>query len=229
MHPRPHLSPAAEKPGQARQRAPGLRCVHHDARRAEVLPDLHPLRGQRLWRGSAVTIGRHPGNLPRRWRSCDTRALTSWLLPPLQGKRAALRSSTIMIRQPLQRYGGMQASDIDIYRREIRYTTNLMVRSSLLAGWGSSTWGLPTLRPLLAGRQQLGSPAGAVAVGCTNTTGGARSHPVGNTSSGLACTDVRRWLDASARAVAVHAGTAWRHLSSSHPCTMRACGVWGGV
>lgn len=42
------------------------------------------------------------------------------------GKRAALRSSTIMIRQPLQRYSGLQASDIDIYRREIRYTTNLM-------------------------------------------------------------------------------------------------------
>jgi len=51
--------------------------------------------------------------------------------PPLfgpQGKRAALRSSTIMIRQPLQRLSGMQASDIDIYRRVTREKTHVMVR-----------------------------------------------------------------------------------------------------
>jgi ATP-dependent Clp protease protease subunit len=47
--------------------------------------------------------------------------------PPPQGKRAALRSSTIMIRQPLQRLAGMQASDIDIYRRVTREKTMLMV------------------------------------------------------------------------------------------------------
>jgi hypothetical protein len=46
----------------------------------------------------------------------------------LQGKRAALRSSTIMIRQPLQRLAGMQASDIDIYRRVTREKTQTMVR-----------------------------------------------------------------------------------------------------
>jgi ATP-dependent protease ClpP protease subunit len=47
---------------------------------------------------------------------------------PQQGKRAALRSSTIMIRQPLQRLSGMQASDIDIYRRVTREKTHTMVR-----------------------------------------------------------------------------------------------------
>jgi hypothetical protein len=46
----------------------------------------------------------------------------------LQGKRAALRSSTLMIRQPLQRLSGMQASDIDIYRRVTREKTATMVR-----------------------------------------------------------------------------------------------------
>lgn len=48
----------------------------------------------------------------------------------LQGKRAALRSSTLMIRQPLQRLAGMQASDIDIYRRVTREKTSVMVRVS---------------------------------------------------------------------------------------------------
>jgi predicted alpha/beta-fold hydrolase len=46
-----------------------------------------------------------------------------------KGKRAALRSATIMIRQPLQRLAGMQASDIDIYRRVTREKTTLMVRA----------------------------------------------------------------------------------------------------
>ena len=45
-----------------------------------------------------------------------------------KGKRAALRSATVMIRQPLQRLAGMQASDIDIYRRVTREKTALMVR-----------------------------------------------------------------------------------------------------
>jgi hypothetical protein len=55
------------------------------------------------------------------------------MLLRLQGKRAALRSSTLMIRQPLQRLSGMQASDIDIYRRVTREKTANMVRA------GSST------------------------------------------------------------------------------------------
>jgi ATP-dependent Clp protease protease subunit len=38
------------------------------------------------------------------------------------GQRAALPSASIMIRQPLQRFTQMQASDIDIYRNEIRKT-----------------------------------------------------------------------------------------------------------
>ncbi|KIZ04994.1 ATP-dependent Clp protease, protease subunit [Monoraphidium neglectum] len=46
----------------------------------------------------------------------------------LCGKRAALRSTTIMIRQPLQRLSGMQASDIDIYRRVTREKTGLMAK-----------------------------------------------------------------------------------------------------
>lgn len=45
-----------------------------------------------------------------------------------KGKRAALRSSTLMIRQPLQRLAGMQASDIDIYRRVTREKTALMAK-----------------------------------------------------------------------------------------------------
>ncbi len=46
---------------------------------------------------------------------------------PSQGKRASLRSSTIMLRQPLQRLGGMQASDIDIYRKITREKSQTMV------------------------------------------------------------------------------------------------------
>lgn len=49
------------------------------------------------------------------------------------GKRAALRSATIMIRQPLQRLSGMQASDIDIYRKVTRDKTSTMVRA-LMSG-----------------------------------------------------------------------------------------------
>lgn len=51
----------------------------------------------------------------------------------VQGKRAALRSSTIMIRQPLQRLSGMQASDIDIYRRVTREKTHTMVSAAAAA------------------------------------------------------------------------------------------------
>ena len=36
------------------------------------------------------------------------------------GKRGALPSATIMLRQPMQRFDQMQASDIDIYRNELR-------------------------------------------------------------------------------------------------------------
>ena len=36
------------------------------------------------------------------------------------GMRGALPSATIMIRQPIQRLNQMQASDIDIYRNELR-------------------------------------------------------------------------------------------------------------
>ncbi|GLC37105.1 hypothetical protein PLESTB_001391200 [Pleodorina starrii] len=44
------------------------------------------------------------------------------------GKRAALRSATIMLRQPLQRLNGMQASDIDIYRKITREKTQTMAK-----------------------------------------------------------------------------------------------------
>jgi ATP-dependent Clp protease protease subunit len=53
------------------------------------------------------------------------------------GKRAALRSSTIMLRQPLQRLSGMQASDIDIYRRVTREKTATMAKY-LAASTGKS-------------------------------------------------------------------------------------------
>eukprot|EP00873_Tetraselmis_striata_P011848 jgi/Tetstr1/432112/TSEL_002266.t1 len=39
-----------------------------------------------------------------------------------KGYRAALPSATIMLRQPIQRFNQMQASDIDIYRNELRKT-----------------------------------------------------------------------------------------------------------
>lgn len=44
------------------------------------------------------------------------------------GRRAALPSTSIMIRQPMQRYTQMQASDIDIYRNELRKTNAEVVR-----------------------------------------------------------------------------------------------------
>ncbi|KAI7842527.1 hypothetical protein COHA_003881 [Chlorella ohadii] len=44
------------------------------------------------------------------------------------GRRAALPSTSIMIRQPMQRYTQMQASDIDIYRTELRKTNAEVVR-----------------------------------------------------------------------------------------------------
>lgn len=44
------------------------------------------------------------------------------------GKRAALRSATIMLRQPLQRLYSMQASDIDIYRQVTRDKTSTMAK-----------------------------------------------------------------------------------------------------
>ena len=49
----------------------------------------------------------------------------------LQGKRGALPSATIMLRQPMQRFTQMQASDIDIYRNELRKTKNEIVSAQL--------------------------------------------------------------------------------------------------
>lgn len=82
-----------------------------------------------------------PSRPPARLHGCSCLTPThAFLLMPLcpcaclgvppQGKRAALRSSTIMIRQPLQRLSGMQASDIDIYRRVTREKTHTMVRDA---------------------------------------------------------------------------------------------------
>ena len=45
----------------------------------------------------------------------------------LQGQRGSLPSASIMLRQPMQRFTQMQASDIDIYRNEIRKTKNEIV------------------------------------------------------------------------------------------------------
>ena len=59
-----------------------------------------------------------------------------------QGKRAALPSSTIMLRHPIQRFQQMQASDIDIYRNELRKTNAEIVRSPRPRGscvsWGAT-------------------------------------------------------------------------------------------
>jgi len=39
-----------------------------------------------------------------------------------KGTRAALPSASIQLRQPMQRFAQMQASDVDIYRQELRKT-----------------------------------------------------------------------------------------------------------
>lgn len=44
-----------------------------------------------------------------------------------QGRRASLPSATIMLRQPMNRFQQMQASDIDIYRNEVRKTKTEIV------------------------------------------------------------------------------------------------------
>ena len=54
-----------------------------------------------------------------------------------QGQRAALPSTTMMIRQPMQRFTQMQASDVDIYRNELR-KTNANVVSLLSKHTGHS-------------------------------------------------------------------------------------------
>ena len=46
-----------------------------------------------------------------------------------KGTRAALPSASIMLRQPMQRYAQMQASDVDIYRKEMRKTKAKLVSS----------------------------------------------------------------------------------------------------
>lgn len=60
------------------------------------------------------------GGLSRCHR-CESQRI-SRVLMLLQGHRAALPSATIMLRQPIQRFAQMQASDIDIYRTELRKT-----------------------------------------------------------------------------------------------------------
>ena len=45
-----------------------------------------------------------------------------------RGSRAALPSASIMLRQPMQRYTQMQASDVDIYRKEMRRTKDELFR-----------------------------------------------------------------------------------------------------
>lgn len=44
-----------------------------------------------------------------------------------KGQRAALPSASVMIRQPMQRFTQMQASDVDIYRNEVRKTNGHVV------------------------------------------------------------------------------------------------------
>lgn len=44
------------------------------------------------------------------------------------GLRGALPSASIMLRQPVQRFDQMQASDVDIYRRGLRKTGREVVR-----------------------------------------------------------------------------------------------------
>ena len=63
----------------------------------------------------------------------------------VQGKRGALPSSTIMLRQPMQRFQQMQASDIDIYRNELRKTKN-----EIVSVWSSCMLFLCHLRLLSA-------------------------------------------------------------------------------
>lgn len=45
-----------------------------------------------------------------------------------KGARAALPSASVMLRQPMQRFQQMQATDVDIYRKEMRKTKDELFR-----------------------------------------------------------------------------------------------------
>lgn len=65
-----------------------------------------------------------------------------------QGNRAALPSASIMLRQPIQRFTQMQASDIDIYRNELRKTnTNVVNLLSKHIGHSQEKIAKDILRP----------------------------------------------------------------------------------
>lgn len=95
----------------------------------------------------------------------------------LQGKRAALPSASIMIRQPMQRFAQMQASDVDIYRNEIRKTNAQVVRQAaapllggpsvgqvVQSGYGPLRGGVgPRGRERLAAAWHICTPAGVKA------------------------------------------------------------------
>ena len=73
------------------------------------------------------------------WLSRDIRTAQWRLICCVQGKRAALPSATIMLRQPIQRFQQMQASDIDIYRNELRKTNAEIVRTTSTAWWPANS------------------------------------------------------------------------------------------
>ena len=58
-------------------------------------------------------------------------------------------SASIMLRQPMQRFTQMQASDIDIYRNEIRKTKNEIVRDSFPLQLLAAAYGLLCILSLL--------------------------------------------------------------------------------
>ena len=85
------------------------------------------LASLRCWPGTVA----HPDTDGHRWiliRAAEARCRNA----APQGKRAALPSATIMLRQPIQRFQQMQASDIDIYRNELRKTNAEIVRAAFV-------------------------------------------------------------------------------------------------
>lgn len=81
------------------------------------------------------------------------------------GRRAALPSASIMIRQPIQRFQQMQATDIDIYRTELRKTN-----AEVVGAWCG---------PRLGGGEPRGEKGDAVRGGGLSTAGQCWSVPLG--------------------------------------------------
>ena len=135
------------------------------------------------------------------------------------GRRAALPSTSIMIRQPMQRYTQMQASDIDIYRNELRKTNAEVVRRSWLAGWLAGWPGGGAGMLMHMARWQQSAGAGRTARGALGSelhynkrsAGCWMRGPASGVSQGTPCAaalslPLRRMLHPQVRLLSKHTG-----------------------